>query len=120
MLKDPDTESAEAKKHPVRDRATEAVGNVGALYPELVITAARNPDKAIQDESRKALKKIGAPLMEEMAGKLGEPKLRPRWRDPGRHRAADRAADHPVPDDGEPRPGKERQARGRHQGPGGA
>lgn len=76
MLKDPDTESAEAKTHPVRDAATAAVAAVGALYPDPLLNAAKDPDKSIQDESRKALKKIGAPLKEQMAARLGDGKLR--------------------------------------------
>lgn len=76
MLKDPDTESAEAKTHPVRDAAKDAVAAVGVKYSDRLINAAKDPDKAIQDQSRAALKKIGAPLQEAMAAKLDDPKLR--------------------------------------------
>ena len=76
MLKDPDTESAEAKTHPVRDAATAAVARVGTLYPDRILDAAKNQDKAIQDESRKALKTIGAKLENEMAARMGDGALR--------------------------------------------
>lgn len=76
LLKDPDTESAEAKTHPVRDAATDAVARVGAQYPDRLIDAAKDVDKAIQDQGRKALRTIGAPLKEKMAARLGDTKLR--------------------------------------------
>ena len=76
MQKDPDTEAAEKKTHPVRDAATNAVAKVGTLYPERLLDAAKGQDKAIQDQSREALKKIGAPLKEAMAARLGDAKLR--------------------------------------------
>jgi HEAT repeat protein len=76
MLKDPDTESAEKKTHPVRDAAKDAVAAVGVGYPDLLIAAAKDPDGNIKDQSRNALKKIGAPLKEEMAAKLDDSALR--------------------------------------------
>ncbi len=76
MQKDPDTESAEKKTHPVRDAATTAVAAVGTLYPERLLDAAKDQDKAITDQSREALKKIGAPMMTQMAARLGDAKLR--------------------------------------------
>ncbi|GAB4461845.1 MAG: hypothetical protein OHK0029_27740 [Armatimonadaceae bacterium] len=76
MLKDPDTESTEQKTHPVRDAATAAVAKVGVKYPEKLLEAAKNPDKNIQGQSREALKKIGAPLKEQMAARLDDGGLR--------------------------------------------
>ncbi len=76
MLKDPDTESAEAKTHPVRDRAMNAVAKVGAFYPERLLDAAKDQDGAIKGQSREALKVIGAPLMNQMAARLGDGDLR--------------------------------------------
>jgi HEAT repeat protein len=76
MLKDPDTESAEAKTHPVRDRARDAVAKVGVFYPERLLGAAKDQDGAIKDQSREALRKIGAPLMNQMAARLGDNDLR--------------------------------------------
>lgn|GEM_PF-2269360 len=76
MLKDPDTESAEKKTHPVRDAAKDAVAAVGTAYPEQLLDAAKNPDKNIQEQSRNALKQIGAPLKEQMAKRLDDGGLR--------------------------------------------
>lgn len=76
MLKDPDTESAEKKTHPVRDAARDAVASVGAAYPDLLLDAAKDPDANIKAQSRDALKKIGAPLQEQMAARLGDAALR--------------------------------------------
>lgn len=76
MLKDPDTESAEAKTHPVRDAARDAVARVGTLYTERLLDAAKDADAAIRDQSREAIKKIGAPLKEAMAARLGDAALR--------------------------------------------
>ena len=76
MLKDPDTESVEAKTHPVRDAAKDAVAKVGAQYIDLIFAAAKDPDGNIKDQSRAALKAIGKPLKEEMAKRLGDPDLR--------------------------------------------
>lgn len=76
MLKDPDTESAEKKTHPVRDKAKDEVARVGIYYPDKLLDACKNPDKNIQDQSRDALKKIGAPLKEKMATKLDDGTLR--------------------------------------------
>lgn len=76
MLKDPDTESAEAKTHPVRDRARDAVAKVGPFYAERLLDAAKDPDGAIRDQSREALRKIGAPLASQMAARLGDGDLR--------------------------------------------
>ena len=76
MLKDPDTESAEQKTHPVRDRAKAAVAKVGTLYTERLLDAAKDPDAAIRDQSRGAISTIGAPLQEEMAARLGDSALR--------------------------------------------
>jgi HEAT repeat protein len=76
MMKDPDTESAEKKTHPVRDAATAAVARVGTQYTERLLDAAKNQDNAIKDESRKALRTIGAPLQQAMATRLGDDALR--------------------------------------------
>jgi HEAT repeat protein len=76
MLKDPDTESAEKKTHPVRDAAKDAVAAVGTGYPDRLLDAAKDPDKNIQEQSRNALKKIGAPLKEKMAERLDDGGLR--------------------------------------------
>ena len=76
MLKDPDTESAEAKTHPVRDAAKDAVAAVGTEYPEDLLDAAKNADGNIRDQSRAALKKIGAPMETQMAARLGDSGLR--------------------------------------------
>lgn len=76
MLKDPDTESAEKKTHPVRDKAKDAVAKVGIAYPDKLLDACKNPDKNIQEQSRAALKQIGAPLKEKMATKLDDGGLR--------------------------------------------
>lgn len=76
MLKDPDTESAEAKTHPVRDAAKDAVAAVGPEYADVLLDAAKDPDKNIQEQSRAALKKIGAPLQDKMASRLGDKALR--------------------------------------------
>ncbi len=77
MLKDPDTESVEAKTHPVRDAAKDAVASVGLSYQDLLFAAAKDPDGNIRDQSRAALKKIGEPLKEEMAKRLDDKDLRP-------------------------------------------
>lgn len=76
MLKDPDTESAEAKTHPVRDAARDAIARVGLKYKDRLIAAAKNQDGAIRDQSRDAIRKIGAPLQGEMAEKLDDGDLR--------------------------------------------
>ncbi len=76
MLKDPDTESAEAKTHPVRDAAKDAVAAVGTDYADALLDAAKDPDGNIRDQSRAALKKIGAPLQDKMASRLGDGSLR--------------------------------------------
>lgn len=76
MLKDPDTESAEKKTHPVRDAATAAVAKVGTDYPDLLLDAAKDPDGGIHDQARAALKQIGAPLEKQMAARLGDKDLR--------------------------------------------
>ncbi len=76
MLKDPDTESAEKKTHPVRDAAKDAVASVGTSYSDILLDAAKDPDKNIQDQSRAALKKIGAPLQTQMAARLDDGGLR--------------------------------------------
>lgn len=76
MLKDPDTESAEKKTHPVRDAAKNAVASVGTAYPDILLDAAKDPDKNIQEQSRAALKQIGAPLQEQMAARLDDGGLR--------------------------------------------
>ena len=77
LLKDPDTESVEAKTHPVRDAAKDAVAKVGLAYQDLLFAAAKNPDGNIRDQSRAALKQIGRPLKEEMAKRLDDGDLRP-------------------------------------------
>ncbi|MGC4042323.1 MAG: HEAT repeat domain-containing protein [Armatimonas sp.] len=76
MLKDPDTESAEQKTHPVRDAAKDAVAKVGASYPDILLDACKNPDGNIRDQSRNAVRAIGAPLKEKMAARLGDGDLR--------------------------------------------
>ncbi|WP_394795299.1 HEAT repeat domain-containing protein [Armatimonas sp.] len=76
MCKDPDTESAEKKTHPVRDAARAAVAAVGASYAERLLDAAKDPDSNIRDGARDALKKIGAPLKEQMAKRLADKDLR--------------------------------------------
>lgn len=76
MLKDPDTESAEKKTHPVRDAAKDAVAKVGAAYPDILLDACKNPDGNIRDQSRNAVRAIGAPLKEKMAARLGDGDLR--------------------------------------------
>lgn len=76
MLKDPDTESAEKKTHPVRDAAKDTVAKVGIAYADTLLDAAKDPDKNIQDQSRAALKQIGAPLKEKMAERLDDATLR--------------------------------------------
>ncbi|MBB6052118.1 HEAT repeat domain-containing protein [Armatimonas rosea] len=76
MCKDPDTESAEKKTHPVRDAARAAVAAVGATYAERLLDAAKDPDSNIRDGARDALKKIGAPLKEQMAKRLSDGGLR--------------------------------------------
>ncbi len=76
MLKDPDTESAEAKTHPVRDAAKDAVAKVGTAYPDILLDAAKDADANIRDQSRAALKQIGAPLEKQMAARLGDSALR--------------------------------------------
>ncbi|MDX1934646.1 MAG: HEAT repeat domain-containing protein [Capsulimonadales bacterium] len=76
MLKDPDTESVEAKTHPVRDAAKDAVAKVGLGYQDLLFAAAKDPDGNIRDQSRNALKQIGRPLKEEMAKRLEDKDLR--------------------------------------------
>ncbi|MBC8102170.1 MAG: HEAT repeat domain-containing protein, partial [Cytophagales bacterium] len=76
MLKDPDTESAEKKTHPVRDSAVATVAKVGAAYPDLLVPAANDPDANIKAQSQAALKVIGAPLQTAMAAKLGDSGLR--------------------------------------------
>lgn len=76
MLKDPDTEAAEQKKHPVRDAAKDAVARVGIAYPEILLDAAKDADGNIKDQSRAALKQIGAPMKEQMAKRLDDGGLR--------------------------------------------
>ena len=76
MLKDPDTESAEAKTHPVRDAAKDAVAHVGTNYPDALLDAAKDADGNIRDQSRAALKQIGKPMAEKMASRLGDSGLR--------------------------------------------
>lgn len=76
MLKDPDTESVEKKTHPVRDAARDAVAKVGAAYPDVLLDACKNPDGNIRDQSRNAVRTIGAPLKEKMAARLGDGDLR--------------------------------------------
>ncbi len=76
MLKDPDTESAEQKTHPVRDAAKNAVAKVGVDYPDILLDAAKDPDRNIQEQSRNALRQIGAPMKEKMAARLGDGALR--------------------------------------------
>jgi len=76
MCKDPDTESAEKKTHPVRDAARAAVAAVGLAYPERILDAAKDPDGNIRDGAREGLKKIGAPLKEQMAKRLSDGSLR--------------------------------------------
>jgi HEAT repeat protein len=78
MLKDPDTESAEKKTHPVRDRARDTVALVGMRYLQPLLDAAKSPDGAIKDQSREAIKKIGynPELAEAMAARLGDSALR--------------------------------------------
>jgi HEAT repeat protein len=76
MLKDPDTESVEAKTHPVRDAAKDAVAKVGVKYSDILFDAAKDSDNNIRDQSREALKKIGKPLENEMAKRLGDSALR--------------------------------------------
>jgi HEAT repeat protein len=76
MLKDPDTESAEKKTHPVRDAAKDMVAKVGVGYPDLLVPAANDPDANIKAQSQAALKVIGAPLQNQMAEKLGDGGLR--------------------------------------------
>ena len=76
MLKDPDTESAEKKTHPVRDAAKDAVAKIGTSYPDILLDAAKDPDGNIKDQSRNALKAIGAPLQKQLAAKLGDGALR--------------------------------------------
>jgi HEAT repeat protein len=76
MLKDPDTEMLQEKKHPVRDAAKAAVASVGTLYPDLLLDAAKDADGGIRDQSREALKVIGAKMQNEMAARLGDGALR--------------------------------------------
>ena len=76
MLKDPDTEAAEKKTHPVRDAAKDQVAKVGVDYPDLLVPAANDPDANIKAQSQAALKVIGAPLQTQMAAKLGDGGLR--------------------------------------------
>ncbi|MBC8136772.1 MAG: HEAT repeat domain-containing protein [Fibrella sp.] len=76
MLKDPDTESMQEKTHPVRDAAKAAVASVGTLYPDLLLDAAKDADGGIRDQSREALKVIGAKMQTEMAARLGDSALR--------------------------------------------
>ena len=76
MCKDPDTESAEKKTHPVRDAARASVAAVGASYAERLLDAAKDPDGNIRDGAREGLKKIGAPLKEQMAKRLADKDLR--------------------------------------------
>ena len=76
MLKDPDTETIQQKTHPVRDAVTAAVASVGTLYPDLLLDAAKDPDGAIRDQSRSALKTIGVKMQTQMAARLGDAALR--------------------------------------------
>lgn len=76
MLKDPDTETIQEKTHPVRDAAKAAVASVGTLYPDLLLDAAKDADGGIRDQSREALKVIGAKMQTEMAARLGDSALR--------------------------------------------
>ncbi len=76
LLKDPDTESAEQKTHPVRDAAKAAVAKVGVQYPKPLLDAAKDPDGNIRDQSRAALKEIGRPLKTQMAERLSDGDLR--------------------------------------------
>ena len=76
MLKDPDTESAEKKTHPVRDAATDAVASVGAKYPDMLMDAAKDQDGSIKGQAQAALKKIGKPMETQLASRLGDSALR--------------------------------------------
>jgi HEAT repeat protein len=76
MLKDPDTESSELKTHPVRDAATDAVAKVGALYPDILMDAAKDQDGSIKAQSLAALRKIGKPMETQLASRLGDSALR--------------------------------------------
>jgi HEAT repeat protein len=76
LLKDPDTESADSKTHPVRDAARGALIEIGSSYPELILAAAKDPDTNIRLQSIEALKKIGAPLQSALAAKMGDAAVR--------------------------------------------
>lgn len=76
LLKDPDTESADSKTHPVRDAARAALVEIGASYPDLILAAAKDPDTNIRVHSIEALKKIGAPLQEALAAQMGDAAVR--------------------------------------------
>ena len=76
LLKDPDTESADARTHPVRDAARAALIETGAAYPDLILNAAKDPDTNIRLQSIEVLKKIGAPLQSAVAAKMGDAALR--------------------------------------------
>jgi HEAT repeat protein len=76
MLKDPDTESAEAKTHPVRDAATDAVAKVGLQYADILMDAAKDQDGSIKSQSQAAIKKIGKPMEKQLASRLGDDALR--------------------------------------------
>ena len=76
MLKDPDTEAAQLKTHPVRDAAVDAVAEVGPQYPAALMDAAKDPDGTIKAQALAALKKIGPPFANQLASRLGDAALR--------------------------------------------
>jgi HEAT repeat protein len=81
MLKDPDTESAELKTHPVRDKARDTVAAIGMDYPKELLDATADPDGNIKGQSLDAVKKIGAPLKDLMAQRIGDGKYRSQMAD---------------------------------------
>jgi HEAT repeat protein len=81
MLKDPDTESAELKTHPVRDKARDTVAAIGMDYPKELLDATADPDGNIKGQSLDAVKKIGAPLKDLMATRIGDGKYRAQMAD---------------------------------------
>jgi len=76
LLKDPDTEGADSRTHPVRDAARTAISEVGAAYPKRIVDAAKDPDTNIRTHVREAMKKLAIPLRSEMAARLGDKDLR--------------------------------------------
>jgi len=76
LLKDPDTEAADSRTHPVRDAARAAIAEVGAGYPKQIVDAAKNPDTNIRTQVREALKPLAGALKTEMAARLGDKDLR--------------------------------------------